>query len=101
MAFSTARARRGRTRPRAAADSSESWSRVAAASLGITRVWPEAQRKDVEKGQDLVVLIDLVAGDLAPQDLREDGFGHSGFLPFALTPRAPGIMLLAMAVRKP
>src|SRR5262249_53306054 len=40
-------------------------------------------RHDVEKGEDVLVLIDLVAGQLAAQDLCEDvvavvGGGHRG-----------------------
>jgi len=40
VAVITARTIRGRTRPIAAADSSESLSSVAAGSFGTTRVWP-------------------------------------------------------------
>ena len=40
VACSTARATRGSARPRAAADSSDNWSSVAAGSLGMTSVCP-------------------------------------------------------------
>src|SRR6185295_13512465 len=40
VARSTARQRRGRTRPMAAAESSESWWSCALRSLGMTSVWP-------------------------------------------------------------
>ena len=32
-----------------------------------------AQRPDVEEGEDVLVLVDPVAGDLAVEDLVEDG----------------------------
>ena len=41
----TARAMRGSTRPIAAAASSDSWSSVAAGSLGMTSVWPRDSGK--------------------------------------------------------
>jgi hypothetical protein len=41
------------------------------AALSITSVWPGA-RHDVEEGERLGVLVDLVARNLAAQDLGED-----------------------------
>ena len=37
---------------------------------------PGAQRRDVEERQDVRVLVDAGAGNLAPQDPAEDGVGH-------------------------
>jgi hypothetical protein len=37
---------------------------------------PQGQRVDVQERQHVLVLVHLVAGDLAAQDLAEDGLAH-------------------------
>ena len=43
------------------------------ALLGDHQRVPRRERADVEEGEDVVVLVDLVAGDLPGEDLVEDG----------------------------
>ena len=77
VAASTARAIRGRTRPIAAALSSDSLSTVATSSLGMTRVWPSLSGIDIEEGQHLFIFVDFVARKFAAQDLRKNRFRHA------------------------
>lgn len=45
--------------------------------LGDDQGVPPAERADVEEGEDVLVLVDLVAGDLSAEDFAEDGLGHA------------------------
>jgi hypothetical protein len=53
------------------------------ALLGEEQRVPSTQRADVEEGEDVLILVDLVAGDLTGDDLVEDGFlvvAHGGIV---------------------
>ena len=54
--------------------------------LGDDQGVAPGERPDVEEGEDVVVLVDLVAGDLAGDDLVEDGAHAAYCIDFHPTP---------------
>ena len=50
---------------------------VRRALLGDHQGVPAADRVDVQEGEHALVLVDAVAGDLAPDDLAEDRLAHT------------------------
>jgi len=49
--------------------------------LGDDKDVAGAERVDVEEGEDVVVLVDAMAGDFAADDPGEDGLGHGRSVP--------------------
>ncbi len=76
VAATTARHSRGSTRPSAAADSSDRLIQGLGGLFGNDQHVSLAKRRDVEECQHLVVLVDLMTGDLAANDLAEHRVCH-------------------------